>query len=295
MRGILLAMLAAAATPAHVEVQTTDVDLFYRVYDGAKGHPSVEQIQHDYLDAGTNGLRTFARVRGTTAQRIHDAIEQQPELYAGARRCAAALPAARPRLAAALRRLHALYPAATSPPVTIVIGRGRPVGVGSPVEGLQIGLEALCGVTYYDPDPVDRFVHVLAHEYVHVQQRPELVDNDAHWTVLEGSLVEGAADFVGELISGGLGNPQLARDARGHEREIEERFARDRDKTDLDGWLGDGTMQRSGNLGYWVGYRIVRSYYRRAPDKKEAIREIIEMRDPAAFLARSGWRPGSSD
>lgn len=299
MCGALALVTAATAQVNHVsdprnevEINTGDVDLFFRIYDASHGRPTTEQVQRDYLDAGSDGLRTFARVRGTTAQRIVDAIVQQPALYADARRCVAAIPAARPRLAAALNNLRALYPNAVSPPVTIAIGRGRPVGVGSPVEGLQIGIEALCGVQYYAPDPADRLVFVIAHEYVHVQQRRELVDNDANWTVLEGSLVEGAADFVGELISGGLGNPQLARDAAGRETEIEERFLRDKDKTDLTGWLNDGTMERSGNLGYWVGYRIVRAYYNNAPDKRAAIREIIEMRDPAAFLARSGWYPG---
>ena len=160
------------------------------------------------------------------------------------------------------------------------------------MNGLQIGLEALCGVTYYTPNPADRFVHVTAHEYVHVQQSAGMVDNDAHWTVLEGALVEGAADFIGELISGGLGNPQLARDAQGRELEIETRFLADKDKTDLTGWLNDGTMERSGNLAYWVGYRIAKSYYRHARDKRAAVRDIIEIRDANAFLARSGWRPG---
>lgn len=283
---------ANGAATGQVDIQTSDVELFYRVYDAALGRPSVDQIQREYLDAGSEGLRTFIRARNTTAQRIVEAIAEQPDLYAGGRRCAQALTMARPRLEAALQRLQHLYPPTRSPPITVVIGRGRPVGVGSPVNGLQIGLEALCGVRYYSPDPVDRFVYVVAHEYVHVQQAAELVDNDANWTVLEGSLAEGAADFVGELISGGLGNPQLALDARGREREIEEPFVRDMHRTDLSGWLNDGTMERSGNLGYWVGYRIVRSYYERAPDKAVAIRAIIEMRDAEAFFAQSGWSPG---
>jgi hypothetical protein len=41
-----------------------------------------------------------------------------------------------------------LYPQAKTPPVTIAVGRGKPVGVGSPVTGLQIGLEALCSAEW---------------------------------------------------------------------------------------------------------------------------------------------------
>jgi hypothetical protein len=119
------------------------------------------------------------------------------------------LPSARRRLKEVLIRLRDIYPAASFPPVTVVIGRGKPIGVGSPVSGLQIGLEALCAVTYSDANPEDRFVHIIAHEYVHAQQPRELVD-DQNPTVLEGSLIEGAAEFVGELISGGVSYAQQA-------------------------------------------------------------------------------------
>jgi uncharacterized protein YjaZ len=43
--------------------------------------------------------------------------------------------------------------------------------------------------------------------------------------------------------------------------------------------------------GYWVGYRIVKSY-QHASDKRQAFREILQMTDPKAFLAKSGWYPG---
>jgi hypothetical protein len=79
------------------------------------------------------------------------------------------------------------------PPVTIAVGRGKPVGVGSSTNGVQIGLEALCATNYLNPNVEDRFVHVIAHEYAHVQQVPALVD-DENATVLEGSLNEGAAE-----------------------------------------------------------------------------------------------------
>ena len=51
-------------------------------------------------------------------------------------------------------------------------------------------------------------------------------------------------------------------------------------------------MEQGGDLGYWVGYRIVKAYYQRAADKQQALREILELSDPKAFLAKSGWRPG---
>jgi hypothetical protein len=282
---------ADTTKPIAPEIHTEDVSLFFKVYDAAGGHPTTEQLQNDYLDAGTDGLRTFARLRNITAERIEESIAKQPQLYAAARQGAEVLPAVKSRLTLALGKLREIYPAAQFPAITIAIGRGKPVAIGSPVSGVQIGLEALCGITYYDKNLEDRFVHVIAHEYVHVQQPKEMVD-DPNPTVLEGSLVEGAADFIGEFISGGLSNIQLPLIAHGHEAEIETSFVVDEDKRDLKNWLYNGTIDKSGDIGYWVGYRIVKSYYQRATDKQAAIREIIEMKDPKAFLAKSGWYPG---
>jgi hypothetical protein len=272
-------------------IRIEDVARFYKLYDATGGHPTAEQLQRDYLDAGSEGLRHFAEARNTTAGRIADAIAQHPEMYSNARPCMTALPRVRERLIIAMRKLGELYPEARFPPVTIAVGRGRPVAIGGPEDGVQVGLEALCAVKYFDADVEDRFVHVVAHEYVHVQQDQRLTDEE-HPTVLARSLAEGAAEFVGEMISGGVGNPGVSASAVGHETEIETAFAPDEDKTDLSKWIDNGTMEEPGDLGYWVGYRIVKSYYRHAADKRQALREILRMNDPKTFLTKSAWYPG---
>src|SRR3546814_5400665 len=88
----------------------------------------------------------------------------------GAKRCLAVRPRARERLEAALHKLGRLYPEARFPPVTVAIGRGKPVAMGAPDTGIQVGLEALCAIDWLNPDVEDRIVYVLAHEYAH---RPE--------------------------------------------------------------------------------------------------------------------------
>ena len=272
-------------------IQIEDVDRFYVVYADAGGHPSAEQIQRDYLDLGSDGLHTFAKIRNITGASIAVTLSKTPNIYSDARRCAAVLPRVRERLKVDLRRLTELYPNTRFLPVTIAVGRGRPVAAGGPTHGVMIGLEALCGVNYFDADVEDRFVHVIAHEYIHVQQAKSLA-NDEHPTVLEVSLLEGAAEFLGEKISGGVGNPGVWAEVKGHETEIETAFVPDEDKTDLSKWLYNGTLDKPGDLGYWVGYRIVKSYYQQAADKRQAIRDILEMTDPKEFLSKSGWRPG---
>src|SRR3546814_8888279 len=50
-----------SAATAGAIVPTEDVDLFYRIYDAADGHPTAEQLQHDHLDPGSDGLQVLAR------------------------------------------------------------------------------------------------------------------------------------------------------------------------------------------------------------------------------------------
>jgi Predicted Zn-dependent protease (DUF2268) len=283
---------ASASPPAKPIIVIEDVASFYRLYDAAGGRPSAEQLQHDYIDPGSEGLHHLAKVRNVTGATIAAALEKRPEIYSDAKRCMAVLPRVRTRLGAALSNLFRLYPEAKVSPVTIAVGRGRPVAIGGPGgEGVQIGLEALCAVSWLNPNVEDRFVHVIAHEYAHVQQSPALAD-DEHPTVLELALIEGGAEFVAELTSGSVGYSQFKASTKGREKEIESAFVPAEDKTDLSNWFDNSTAETPGDLGYWVGYRIVKAYYQHAPDKRRALREILQVTDPKAFLAKSGWYPG---
>ncbi|WP_309642935.1 DUF2268 domain-containing putative Zn-dependent protease [Phenylobacterium sp.] len=298
-----IVILAAAAGPAWAQsarqavIVTDDVTRFYKVYDAAGGRPTAEQLDRDYFAKGSDNLRHFAKVRNVTGTRIADTLRTRPEIYVAARRCLAVLPAVKRRLTTAFAKLARLYPEARLAPVAIVVGRGRPIGIADSA-GVSMGLEALCAAEFMHPDLAARFVHTIAHEYGHIQQADaskDMAPGDPDATVLRMSLMEGTGEFVAELISGQPGNHQHRAWTRGREAEIEAAFVADQDKTDLSAWLnnGPGTADKPGDLGYWVGHRIVKAYYDRAPDKLQALRDIFEMSDPKAFLAASGWRPAS--
>jgi uncharacterized protein YjaZ len=125
----------------------------------------------------------------------------------------------------------------------------------------------------------------------HVQQVPAIIDHE-HETVLEASFMEGIAEFTAEMISGSVAYSEFTSTTEGHEKEVESAFVADENKTDLSHWLYNATLDKPGDFGYWVGYRIAQSYYQHSDDKRRAFREMMEMTDPKAFLARSGWYPG---
>lgn len=292
MAALLSAWVCVTASAAEApKVQTEDVERFYKIYEAAGGRPTAEQLQRDYIDVGTDGLRTLAKIRNVTGTRIAENLQKRPDIYTNAKRCLDVLPRVQQRLENSLRELIRRYPQARNPAVTIVVGRGKPVGVGSPVTGLQIGLEALCAVDWLNPNLEDRFVHVITHEYAHVQQAKVYAEKE-QLTVLERSLLEGTAELAAELTSGKVAYSHFSASTKGREKEIETAFAADQDKTDLSQWLDNSTVEKPGDLGYWVGYRIAKAYYQHSPDKTRAFREILEMSDAKAFLAKSGWYPG---
>jgi hypothetical protein len=297
MRQITLAAFACTlvSSTTHgapsVVIHIEDVERFYRIYDAANGRPTAEQLQRDYIDRGSEGLHTLAKLRNVTGARIAETLAKNPRIYSDARRCTTILPAVKERVQTALGELGRLNPHAQFPSVTVVVSRGKPAGIGYPDSGIQIGLEAVCAADFLNPNLEDRFVHLITHEYVHVQQAPALAGRE-DLTVLERALVEGVAELVSELTSGLSGQSHFPALTKGREKDIETGFLSDRNKTELSAWFDNSTLEKPGDLGYWVGHRIAKSYYQRAPDKDQAVRELLQMTAADVFLAKSGWYPG---
>ncbi|MGH8252227.1 MAG: hypothetical protein ACREVI_16305 [Steroidobacteraceae bacterium] len=175
--------------------------------------------------------------------RIAETLARNPQIYSNARRCMAVLPRVKERVQVALGELAPLNPEARFPPVTVAVSRGKPAGIGYPDTGIQIGLEAVCAADFMNPDVEDRLVHVICHEYVHIQQAPALAGRD-DLTVLERSLLEGGAEFISELISGLAGQAHFPELTKGRDKEIETAFLADQDKTDLSAWLDNSSFEK---------------------------------------------------
>jgi hypothetical protein len=54
------------------------------LHEAAGGHPTAAQLQHDYLDRGSPGLKHLAGARNVTGARIAEAIEKRPARASGA-------------------------------------------------------------------------------------------------------------------------------------------------------------------------------------------------------------------
>ncbi len=266
---------------------------FYQLYDAANGKLSASTLQEDYIDKGTDGVRQFVPYRIISGEALAKEIGKEELIYRQARSCMEVLPAVKAKLRGSFHRLAALDPQATFPPVTILIGRNNSGGTTGK-SGVLIGLEVVCRSSWLQPNLTERLYHLIAHEYGHVEQSPELDADSDNTTVLKASLIEGVAELVAQLTSGQVSNVHLQRWTAGHIKEIDQRFLDDANKKDVSAWLynGVGTPEKPGDLGYWVGYRIAKAYYDKAPNKRVALRTLLDLKDPVAILTESGWKPG---
>jgi hypothetical protein len=149
---------------------------------------------------------------------------------------------------------------------------------------------------------------LFAHETVHSWQgkpQPAALKD----LLLLMALFEGTPDFLATLVTGSYPNADRDAWARKQEARVWDEFQRDR-ATIRNGTKADDSLTPAANAalqrwfynygkapegwpfeaGYWVGSRIARTYFDKAPDKQKAIRDLIEAKDPQAILAASGYQ-----
>jgi hypothetical protein len=301
---LLVAPICAVAAPGAqnhdpdaAELVFSDLDLFWKVFDATQRGKRAEALRAEYLEKGSAGLKEFLRVRIRSAENLAATIDMHPKYYAALRESSRKAPAYKEAIRASFHKLKKLYEPAVFPNVYFVVGRMNSGGTLTDT-GLLIGVD-MYGLTKDTPveelgrwhravlKPIEGIPHIVAHELIHYQQKYPRDDS----TLLGKAIREGSADFVGELISGGLINAHLHTYGNPREHELWMEFKQEMDGKDLSKWLfqGDAAKDRPADLGYYIGYKICESYYKQAADQKAAIRAILEIKDFKDFLNASKY------
>ena len=308
---LLAALLGAApamsvsppADPLTVTVETGDVDRFAALFQRTGGRPTAEQLQREYLDPGSYGIRVFTPDRIRDAAHLAAAIAARPDAYAKAiHTCLPIVRDTTAELRATYLAFSGLFPDRPLPRLYLVVGAGNSGGTAGP--GAQVlGLEVLCSLAD-TPEKLREIVRgFYAHETVHTFQ----TDPDRSrpgGPLLTDVLVEGAADFIATLVTGRQTDPDRAAWAAPREAELWQRFETDlaltRDaglaspkpgtpaSAALHRWIGNYGTAPDGwptEVGYWIGQRIWERWYARQPDKHAALRSMLELKDPESVLA----------
>lgn len=132
---------------------------------------------------------------------------------------------------------------------------------------------------------INNIKSTIIHETIHLQQNYEST------SVLSACIKEGSADFLAELFYGHPFKSPMYDYGIENESKLWTEFSKDLYFEDWSKWLygSSKTKDRPMDTGYFMGYMITKSYYDKAKDKKEAIKEIIEITDFDQFLKDSGY------
>jgi hypothetical protein len=245
----------------------------------------------------------FMELRKFDAARLVDVIRKYPKFWTSIRPNTLRIqPGIIPVIGTYIQKFKALYPDFRPAKIYFTITAMRAAGVTQD-SVILIGTELAMGdkntdvselpdkrmENFFKPrDSVD-IIPVVIHEYVHVQQKRE------GKILLGQSINEGACEFITELV---LKRPLVLSYliyGRQHEKALKEQFRKEMLGENMSNWLYNGaTTKTMGDLGYFMGYSICKSYYRHTKDKNQAIKDIIQLDyadQPAImqFLQRSKY------
>jgi len=114
--------------------------------------------------------------------------------------------------------------------------------------------------------------------------------------MLDLILREGAADFITYyLVRKNESDFIKLKNYEKDEIALWKRFQKDLENQEKDFWLivsfKDNNKGNPIQLGYALGYKIVKSYYINADDKSKALAEILKMENPEQLMLLSNYKP----
>lgn len=290
------------------EVQAADADRFAEMFRRTQGHPTTDQIARHYLQGAGRGVAIFTPGRIESAERMATRVGELNADYRHAiDTCLPLTATLSQELRAVYLAYHGLLPQYPLPQIYLVFGAGNSGGTAAPdaqVLGLEVACRSGIGADEYRSYMRMMFAHETAHSW-----QPQIDDSGASDLLLITALREGTPDFLAGLVTGTSPSPERDEFARPQERELWARFQRDRQVVNAAGsrdfsresaagqayyrWFANYGNAQAGwphEVGYWIGMQIAADYVARSQDKVQAIRELLELKDPQAILSASGYQ-----
>ncbi|MEZ2334845.1 DUF2268 domain-containing putative Zn-dependent protease [Mucilaginibacter sp. RCC_168] len=264
--------------PDSARFVTGDIDNFWKAFDHFKKDTSQNTFGKEYIDIGSEGVKGFTPYRIRSADNLYKMVKKRQADYEKVRANTLRIKEKEKQCRSTFYALKYLYPQAKFPPVYFVIGAYNSGGTSGD-QGLFIGAEM--------QNNIDGLPGIVAHELIHFQQN--LTSENP--TLLQQSIIEGSADFIGELISGTRGDDAANNYGNANTARLCKEFISLMNGTERNDWLYGTSKKddRPNDLGYWIGYQICAHYYAKATDKKQAIYEILNIKDYPDFLKKSGY------
>lgn len=302
----MVMLLIAGCAPPHrpsvprydAPVAVTDVTHFWEAVDSLRGastsSDSAAVLRRIYLDRASLPLQEYIAETGPLD--LLDAVRRYPAYLTAIREESLELGRLEASFRNAVQELRAIHPDVVAPPIAFVFTGFRSQGYranGAVVLSLEMLSASPSTPRHELPfwlEDVDltagRIPCLAMHETVHYQH--DQLGSD----LLSLALYEGIAEFISAATLGCEPGPPAAwRYGEENELTVWNRFrgslARPFEQRE---WLyNSGLGYEPAGLGYWVGFQVAASYYRRHDDKRQALRDMLLLDDPVSFLSASGY------
>ena len=275
------------------KISTIDIDNFWVAYDSLqKTNDKTLQtkiVQELYLDKASIGLKDFMIAREHSAKRHLGNILNLPKFWISVRPKTLEINSHKKEIEKIMLRFKKLYSNFKQPDVYFTIGCLNSGGTTTK-DKILIGSEIACSDKTTDASELGNFfqgvfkeqtnvIKIVAHELVHTQQKNGDSEVDGNSNLLGDCIREGSCDFISELlVKKPVISPYMTY-GKANEKELWKLFEKEMLWQETKNWLCNGDDAPNGNadLGYFIGYEICKSYYNNSKNKKQALKEIIEL------------------
>lgn len=287
-------LLFGCASQKDRYIDTSDVQLFWTAYDKVKStNDTLEQVKlinELYIEKGSEGLEAIMEARRYTAQSYVTAINHYPQYWESVRPNTLTAAGYAEAINQGIEELRKLYPPLKPAKIYFTIGALRTGGTtlaDKVLIGTEIALADSSVVTseletdlphlpnYFRTNkPEKSIVFNNVHEYVHTQQKTTIANS-----LLSRTLIEGSAEFVAEKALNTISPTASVVFGKNNDQKIKEVFVKEMFTQFEIMWFWSNANNQFGvgDLGYYVGYAICKSFYENATDKPLAIQSMIEL------------------
>lgn len=275
-------------------VINTDISNFWKAYDKVcSTKDSIEQIKYIeklFISKGTPGLKGIMKARRYDVVSYQKAIIKYPEFWKTLRSKTLKTSSYIKSIEEGVDELKKIYPSLISAKIYFTIGAFKTGGT-TIANKVLIGSEiALADKTVNVSELKKEFPHLLnyfksntpeknivfscLHEYIHTQQDTTIANS-----LLARILIEGVAEFVAEKVLNTISPTESVIYGKKNDSILKDVFVKEM-FTKYEGmwfWGNSNNQFKKGDLGYYIGYAICKSYYEKAINKEKAIKEMITL------------------
>lgn len=271
--------------PDSAAIITSDIDHFWEAFDSLKNQKSTVDslriLKTIFVDHASEGLRQYMKAANCYELQYLETVRKKKNDYLAVREKTQMIRSEKPLIIRYLKKFKQLYPNLKIPVICYTIGIFQ-VGGTQFENTLYIGCET---DVMTNVDIPTQSIHELAH-FQQIDQNPV--------TNLDLAMIEGGAEFLCYRVTGKRTLSETWSYGLNNESSLWKDFKTKKDSAIDMQWfqnITDTANRRPGSLGYFIGFRICKSYLRNHENKKSAMIDLVEMKNPENIFLASLYNP----